>query len=274
MRKFFLGLTFLLAFSSCSKLSTGVYWADTFAASYADDFFTFDSEQKASFRREFLSSFLEVRKNEFPQLALILEGLAAEVEAERLGEEGIERRQAEVMRVLEAAARRFEPLGQKVVARQAELGFARLDNELESRFAKQGEKLATPTAQMAQAKKRIERVIDETFEFLSKEQEALVEATLMSNPLRMELDSRRHVHQQFRGARGDPAARVAFVRRYFHDWNSLQSPDYLRARAAYQKASRDLMLKLLASASREQRQNLVENFRGRAAEFRKLARAR
>lgn len=271
MRPVLLLLPVFLFLSSCSKLSVGVYWADTFAVSQADDYFTLSSEQKEAAKKDFQAAFRQVRLDDFPKFAEILEGVAGEVERSELKAARLEHWDEKTRKALKTAVQRFEPLGQKLVAQQASKGFTRFDKEFQEAQEKRGKKLETPADRLKQAKKRIERVIDETVGSLDKEQEARVELLLRENPLSLEQESRAHVFARFQAARIEEKTRAEFLRKYFFDWDSLQKPEFVAARDAYHKKSRELMLAILGSASEKQKKNLIENFRARAAELRKLA---
>lgn len=271
MRAFLCALTIFFSFSSCSKLSVGVYWADTFALSQIDDYFTLSSDQTEAARKEFLAAFSEVRRQDFPAIALILEGIAADVERGDLNLGEMELWAKKAKSVLLVTAGRFEPLGQRLVAQQAPQGFDRFDKAFISRHEKRGDKLKSERDRLKQAWKRIERVIDETVGSLSAEQETAVEQLLKENPLLAEHESRLYTFEQFKAARQQPGTREALVRRYFLNWDSLQKPEFIQARDAYQKKSVEVMLKVLASATKNQKDHLVSNFRRRAAELRKLS---
>lgn len=264
-----LGLCVILF--SCSKLSVGVYWADTFALSQIDDYFVMDSAQEEKAKAEFQAAFRQVRQNEFIPMAKLLEEMAAEVEGGSATIGKLETWSKTALAILQRGAGRFENLGQMLVAQQAASGIKRFDEEFAKKHREQGEKLSSEKGRLKQAKKRIERVVSETFGSLNAEQEALVEQTLKDNPLLLEHQNRGELFEQFKRARVLPETRVEFLRKYFQDWESLQSKEYLKARDAYQKSSRELMLQLLASASPEQKKNLVDNFRKRAGEMKKLA---
>lgn len=266
-------LLLLCAFSfpSCSKLSVGVYWADTFALSQLDDYFTLYGERRETTRAELKKAFRELRTGEFPVLASILEGIAADVEAGALTAARLEHWSREGMEVVRSAARRFEPLGQKLVAEQAKEGFSRFDEEFNDKQEKAAEKLSSPEKRLGQAKRRIRNVVKETLGELTEAQEEKVEALLKENPLLLEHENRNRLFEKFRASRSDEEKRKAFLGRYFTEWDSLQMPEYLRARDEYQKKSRAVMLEVLATASPAQKKHLVERFRGRAEELRKLA---
>jgi len=248
-----------------------VYWADTFIFSQLDDFFSFSGEQKETAKKEFRASFLELRKKEFPELANILDGIANEIERGELNEERIEFWSARAIKTLRGAPLRFEPLGQKLIAQQAAQGFSRFDQEFLAQNQKRAKRLLTESDRLKQAKKRIERVVSESIGFLTPEQEKMVEQLLKENPLLLEQESRKFVFEQFQVARLEDKARISFVRRYFQDWDSLQKPEYISARDAYQKKSRAMMVKILEIATNEQKNNLLTNFRKRAAELRSLS---
>lgn len=269
--RFLLALVLLLL-SSCSKLSVGVYWADTFAISYIDDYFTLSSAQKEKARDEFRLAFAEVRRSELRSLADMLDGIAGEVENGVLTAARIEHWSDRGLILVREAARRFEPLAQRLVADQAPLGFGRFDEAFEDTQERSAKKLATPELRLEQAKRRSRRVVDETLGELSPEQEMRLEAVLRENPLLLERENSRFVFEKFKAARANPITRSAFLKRYFFEWETLQKPEFLAARKEYQRKSRALMLELLESASSAQKQNLVDNFRHRAKELRKLSR--
>lgn len=248
----------------------GVYWADTFALSQLDDYFTLYGGRREAAREEFRRAFREVRSEEFPVLAGILDGIAAEVEKDALTAARLEHWSGQGLAVVRSTARRFEPLGQKLVAEQAGEGFGRFDAEFRDKQEESAERLATAEKRLAQARRRIRHVVKETLGELSPEQEAKVEALLKENPLLLEHENRNRLFEKFREARGKEETRRPFLTKYFTDWDSLQMPEYLRARDEYHRKSRIVMLELLAMASPRQKKHLVENFRGRAEELRRL----
>lgn len=264
-------LLFLALFlSACSKLSVGVYWADTLALSQIDDFITLESEQKGRAKEQFRNALAEVRRNEFPKLADLLDRLAGDVESQRLNAPRIAEQLQVARALLFQAGARFEALGMELIEIEAAKGFERFDSEFRKRREKWAKKIATEEDRIEQAQKRVDRVIDATIEELTPEQEALVAELFKSNPLKEEHESRAFVFAQFQKERGDPGRRRAFVQKYFREWDSLQSAEYLKARELYQRKSIDTIVKVLASATREQRRNVVENLRKRAIELRKL----
>lgn len=269
--RIFLALIFLLL-SSCSKLSVGVYWADTFAVSQIDDYFTLSSSQKEKAKEEFRRAFTEVRRNEFQGLADILDGIAAEVDKGVLTAARIEHWSDRGLALVRDAARRFEPLAQRLVAEQAPRGFDRFDEEFFDTQEKSAKKLATAERRLEQARRRSQRLVKETLGRLSAEQDKRLDSLLSDNPLLLERENSRFVFEKFRVARADPEARAAFLRKYFFEWETLQKPEFLAARKEYQKRSRSLMVELLASATPAQKKHLVENFRSRAAELKSLSR--
>jgi hypothetical protein len=256
---------------SCSKLSVGVHWADTFAASQLDNYFDLDSSAKERAKGEFRAIFTEVRRQDFPRIASLLDGVALDVEKNQLTPARLLHWQAQAESDLKRAAQRFAPLAERLVEEQAPRGFAKFDEEAADKFAEKAEDLATSEDRLDQAKKRIKRVVAETLGKLTDAQMAQAEIVLKENPLHLEHEGRIHLFEQFKQARVSPVARKEFLRRYFFDWDSLQKKEYLQARDAYKKKSRELMLSMLASASADQKQHLIESFRSRAREFRDLA---
>lgn len=271
MKLYLLLLSTLFCFSSCSKLSVGVYWADTFVISELDDYYTLSSTQKDAARQAFNLAFTEVRRQEFPPFAEALDGMAAEAEKGGMKLDRIEHWHEKLQGILKAAGRRFEPLGQMLVAQQAPLGFKRFDEKFRSKQEEVAKKLKPSDGTVKQAKKRTQRLIDETFESLTPEQEALVDELLKESPLMLEHESRLASFERFKVVRAEEKSRVAYVRQFFFDWDSVQTPAFLKARDAYRKKSLALMHRLLETASPKQLKTLVENLRGRASEFRKLS---
>lgn len=263
-------LIFLPLLLSCSKLSIGVYWVDTFAASQLDNYFELNRAAKEKAKEEFRAIFTEVRRQDFPRIASILEGIALEVEQGRLTSGRILHWQNQAENDLKRAAQRFAPLAERLVMEQAPKGFEKFDEEANGKFGERAENLAAPESRMEESKKRIKRVVNETLGRLTDAQMAQTEVLLRENPLQLEHEGRVFLFEQFKRVRSSPLARKEFLRRYFFDWDSLQKKEYLEARDAYKIKSRELMLSLLAGATAGQKKHLVENFRARAREFRDL----
>jgi hypothetical protein len=247
-----------------------VYWVDTFAASQLDNYFTLDRSAKEKAKEEFRAIFTEVRRRDFPEIASLLEGIALDVEKNQLTPSRLLHWQTEAESDLKRAAQRFAPLAERLLAEQALKGFEKFDQEAMEKFEEKAQAMATPGDRLEEAKKRIRRVVKETLGKLTDAQMAQAEAVLQEKPLQLEHEGRIFLFEQFKRVRSSPLARREFLRRYFFDWDSLQKKEYLKERDAYKKKSRELMLSLLASATADQKKNLVDNFRSRARDFRDL----
>lgn len=271
MKKSIWLLAILPLLFSCSKLSVGVHWADTFVFSSLDDCFSFDSEQEDRARSDFNKALREVRRQDFPALAELLLSLADSAEKNHFTEVWLQQWMTQGQQLLRRAAARFEPMGQALVANQSQKGFSRFDAEFESNHQKRAEKIAEEYDRHRQARKRFERVVKETVGFLSAEQEKWVSEEIKHNPLVLENKSRKEVFEKFKLARDSEEKRRDFVELYFHDWESLQSKEYRDARELFLKRSQALILRILKNLSPEQQENLVQNFRRRAGELKGLS---
>jgi hypothetical protein len=269
--KIFLLILMILVFPSCSKISIGVYWADTFALSKINDFFTLSADQKAVVKNEFRLALKEVRRTEFPIIADLLEEIALAVENKSFTEEKIASWSVKSIDLLKQSGKRFEPLAQKLMEWQAPLGFAKFDEAFLKGQEKRSKKLLTPEKRLEQAKTRIERVIEEALGELNPAQENMAELVLKENPLLLENENRLFSFEKFRLARVKEKERREYVKKYFYDWDSLQNPEYIAARNVYQKKSRALILQILSNADEGQRKHLIEKFRDRASQLRKLS---
>jgi len=262
-----------LTLTSCSKLSTGVYWADTFAISQIDNYFLLNSEQAKQAKAEFKAAFHKTRREEFPKIAQTFAGIALEVEKDQLSEASLEEWMQKMDSVFKNSASNFESMGQNLVDLQISNKFVHFDKKLNSKHKERLKKLNTEEKRMNEARKRVSHVIKETIGVLSKEQELLLASHLSKNPLVLEQENRYWMFSQFQKARDTPVERKNFVSRYFQNWESLHKPEYIAARKAYRKNSLTVILQILRIASPEQKKNLIKNFRNRALEFKKLSMA-
>jgi len=258
----------LLALPSCSALKTGFLWADTFFVQATARYFTLDGDQKNAAKAEVRRVLQTLRSEKVAPLATSMDVFATSVEA---GKEGAARdflKEAEP--VFQSTLRAFEPVFQTMVAAEATHGFKKFDAAFLKRWEKQNAFSAEEHAE--ELLSRYERMIKETIEFTTPEQQGWIEAFAKENAgvHALEIASRKAVFEAFKVHRQDPAKREAFVQRYFQDWNGVQTKEYAQARLKYQEASRALVEKVLKNLTAKQRMNLVENVRSRAAELRGL----
>lgn len=272
--KIFAPFFLLILISGCSKLSTGVYWADTFTFSQLDDYFLLSGEQTEISKKEFKSAFIDLRKNEFPLIAEVFIGLAEDVEKDRLSVPRLDEWNLKITSIIKSSALRFEKMGQYLVEQQVANKFSHFDQEFESRHKKRLKKISSEEDRIEDARKRVDRVISESIGKLSKEQEALLPPLLRENPLLLEQESKKWLFTQFQLARKTSDSRNKFVEKYFRDWESLHKPEYIQARNSYRKKSHQVIVDILRIASPTQKERLVSGFRERAREFLELAKVK
>jgi hypothetical protein len=267
MKLFILWLS-LLALPSCSGLRIGFLWADTFFVQATSRYFTLDEDERAAAQAQVKEVFKALRAEKVPLLAASLESFAGRIEAGRESAAPDFLKEAEP--ILQSSLRAFEPVFQSLILMEAGHGFKKFDAAFLKRWKKQNALDAEEHAE--ELLSRYERVVKETIEFTTPEQQKWMEkfAQENSNVHALEIDSRRAVFEAFRGQRDDPQKRDAFVKRYFQDWSGLQTSEYARARTLYQERSRALVEKVLKNLTAKQRMNLVENMRSRANELRGL----
>jgi len=258
---------------SCSKLSMGVLWADTFVMSSIDDYFVLSSDQARQARAEFKEILREVRREEFPRLAELLEQFSAAVESGQISEEKLEQWMMQTQNVIRLGLGRFEPLGQRLIAEQAAAGFSRFDREFEKKYEKRQKQLLNEKERRKLADKTFDRILGETVKTLNSEQKVWLEELVATSPppLLLQQESRKYVFEKFKILRETEEDRKKFISTYFSDWAGIQSEPYQEARAAHQQQLQSFFLRVLRSASEEQKQNLMASFRGRAKELRDLA---
>jgi hypothetical protein len=265
------GLLFLL--TSCSGLSLGVRWADTFAISQLDDYFTLSGEKSEEAKKEFKEIWISVRKQDFPALADKLDQMALMTEENQLTSTKLTQWIDETQEVIRIGLRRFEPFGQNLVEEEAAHGFKRFDREVEKQQEKRSKKFSDSEHIKEETAKRFARLLENTFEELSAEQEKFWQQESKENPLPLlaQEESRKVLWERFKQSRLDPKERKEFVRTWFRNWDSLQTDTYNAARMAQQKRFRVFLWRLWETSNAEQKRKLIENFRGRAKELRGLS---
>jgi hypothetical protein len=202
-----------------------------------------------------------------------LDGWASRAEAGTLDEKALLAGFDALKEDLRAIYRRFEPLGQRLVAEQAQKGFARFDEATAQALAKKEKRWADAEEREEFAEERLNRVVKETVAQLTPEQKNWAILALQKNPppLREQEKSRRALWERFKTARESEPARRKLVTDFFARWETLQTPAYLAAQAKYESAMRELAVRIWASATPEQRARLVKHFRARAEELRSLS---
>lgn len=264
-------LPLLLILASCSKLSIGVYWADTFVMSSLDDYFVMSADERQDTKKQFQEILLTVRREDFPRKADHLDRLAKAVQTESLTPAELETWIEEANRILRGSLQRFEPLGHSLVSLQVPQGFRRFDAEFLRKQEKKKKVLASAESLKKDERKRFDRITHETIGSLTQDQQKIVDAELPQS-IQAEFEaSRAALFTKFRSLREDTKRRTEFLTAYFRDWDSLQSAEYLAARATQQKQLRALLWKIYNTATKEQKAALIEKFPARAEELRKLA---
>jgi len=252
----------------------GLRFADLLAMRQISRFFDLDSARRERARADFGEGLAKLRREEFPRIAATLSNFADAVEKNRVGgRAGIERLWNDVQAHFRAASLNFEALGQNLVEGESARGFAKFDAEFAATQRKEQERVQDPEREREQMRKRAERAVKESVEKLRDPQMAMLEGAIAADPPQAPLraESRRHLFSQFQAARTDPVARKAFVRRFFADWDGLQTKTYLEARQRRHARYVDLVTKIFESLDAEQKENLIRNLRRRADELRSLA---
>lgn len=261
---------------SCSRLELALRWADTFVMSSVTDYFELNSAQSAAARAEFKRVLDDIQSEDFPPWSQHLREFAEALERKAVKEAELLAFIDQGEQAFRKTTARFEKMGQMIVADQVASDFKMFDREFEKKYEKDLKKANDPKEQMKQARAKVDRIVSESVGDLTKAQEEMVEAGLRAHPApqKLLLESRRSVYESFKNARKQESSRVEFVRRFFNQWESLQTPDYRKAREEYRKASKTLILAVFASMTDEQRAHFVDRLRSRAAELEKLSKGR
>lgn len=257
-----------MLFQSCSKLNVAVYWADTFAISELDDYFQISSAQKAETQKIIQMHLQEIRKNDFPKIADLFEEAANSVEKSNLERKEILSLRTRLVDLMISMSRRFEPTFQQLMKWEKENNFQRFDQALKQKQEERWQKISNEEKRLKEARRRVERLISRSVGYLTETQENRLMEVLRTNPLQLEWENRNIVFQKFVEAR--PTKMEAFVKSFFQDWESLQSPEYLKARDQYRKNWDDYLVFLMSNLEPKQRENVVSNLRQIGSELRSL----
>lgn len=257
-----------LVFSSCSKLSVAVYWADTFAVSELDDYFQVSSAQKSETQKAIQLQLHEIRKSDFLKLADLLEEAAGQLEKEKLGKAEILSLRTRLVDLMLSMSKRFEPVILQLMLWEKENSFQRFDRALKEKQEERWQKISSEEKRLKEARRRVERLISRSVGYLTEDQEKRLIEVLRTNPLQLEWENRNVVFQKFVQVRSTEME--GFLKKYFHQWESLQSAEYIEARDQYRKNWDEYLHFLLQSLEPKQKGNVVENLREIATELRSL----
>jgi hypothetical protein len=269
MKYLFFVLLSPLLLISCSRISIAVHWADTFVLSGVEDYFDLSSAQKSQFKTEFKLILKEIEKNDFPKLAEYLESLAATVENNQLTLTVVQDYIKKGGGLIKNAFIKFEPLAIRIVEEQASKGFESFDNEFNEKFNKDLKELDDQNARAKKLKKQYEFWIDQTVDFLQESQEKSLTEQIAENPSpkQLQLQSKKSVYDKFVIARANPIARKEFISKFFNDWESLQTTEYLQARKVYHEKLFVWIYQLSQTLNEKQKRNLTENLRKRSKQI-------
>lgn len=267
---YFVFLGFVALMSGCSRMDLALRWADTFVLATVDDYFLMDSTQKARTRSEFNQALQQVRKNEFSRIADLLEDSANKLESSQFGAPEVEVFHRTFNQIFKSAVGRFELMGQNLLADQVATDFKLFDQEYQEQQEDRKKDLEDVKAQSKKTLKSIEDFVEETIEYLTKIQKQDLQEFVLKHPRPAQLafQSREKMYEKFKSVRKDEALRRAFITIYFTDWESLQTSEYVKARAENQAQFKAWLVRLLGGLEPGQRKNVVQNFRKRAKDFR------
>lgn len=259
--------------SGCSRLDIVMRWADTFVMSSVTDYFELTSEQDDLVREEFKSALKDVQKKDFPAFVERLREFAEQVEKKDLTDTKMDQFLASVDKSLKVSLARFEPMAQKLVADQVKTDFKMFDKEFSRKLEKDMKKAKDPAEQLEKARKNVERFVKETVGQLRPEQEIEIQAFIKAEPFPaiLQVESRQFTFDKFREIRKEAKKREEYIHKYFTDWDSLQTPEYRKARDISLGKYRGWIKKVLGCLDDKQRAHLVESLRSRADELRRIA---
>ena len=264
-------LSFLL--TSCTKLDLMVGWADTFIMSSITDYFDLNSDDKAKVKTELKSVLQQIQKQDFPAYAEHLGKLADVIEKNELNPTFVAKYLGELESLIFKSGQRFEPFAQNLVSMQAKTNFEEFDEKFASRQKENFEKAESVKKLAKESRKKMNRWVNETVEFLTEEQERSYNELLLNHPvpMRLLLESRQSVFEKFKIARAQPETRQKFIQTFFYNWESLQTPVYLEARKAQRERHLKFLIQLASDLNPKQKQNFVKNLRKRAVELNSLS---
>ncbi len=257
-----------LVFTSCSKLSVAVYWADTFAVSELDDYFQISRAQKSETQKSVQLQLSEIRRSDFPRLAELFEEAAGQLENQKLGKEEILSLRTRLIYLMLSMSIRFEPIILQLMLWEKENKFQKFDLALKEKQEERWQKISSEEKRIKEARRRVERLISRSVGYLTDDQEKRLIEVLRTNPLQLEWENRNIVFQKFVQAR--PTEMESFLKKFFHQWESLQSVEYIKARDLYRKNWDEYLYFLLQNLEPKQKLNAIENLREVAAELRSL----
>lgn len=248
-------------------------WADSFAMSYISDYFDFTGAEEKEIKQDFNIVLKQIQKEDFPVLATQFDQLADQIEKDHLNAETVESFLSQFEAALKKSTQRFEPVAQKVFNFQAKSGWETFDKEFRRKQKKDTKKASNVKDLAKDSRKKISRWVSETVEALTTEQER--EFTDMAlkypAPLKLQIASREALFEKFKTVRGDAEAREKLIDDFFSDWESTQTPEYLKARLEYRAKYRAWLVNLSGKLSTRQKQDFVKNLRKRAAELKSLS---
>lgn len=261
MKSSLLLLACLIFISGCSRLDVAINWADTVVLSRVEDYYDLSSQQKKAFKKEFKIVFAEVRQQDFPLFAKFLDSISDSVKKNDLSIVSIRKHFQASREIFIGAMARFEPLIQRMNDEQAQSGFENFDREFLKKYKEDLEELQSTKKEAKKLRKQYYRFIDQTIESLSDLQKKSLDQQLSENPppKRLQLESRKSLHDNFSLIRSDKTQRKEFLTGFVKNWESLQTAEYLSARKAYQEKLILWVYELSQSLSEKQKQKIIKN---------------
>jgi hypothetical protein len=250
----------------CSRLDLALQWADTAVLYGLEDYFEIDKAQRSQFKKDFNAVLLDVQANDFSQWADFLKNQANEIENESVNRESLVNSFKKFRDYFKSAAIKFEPLIQNLIDKQAAKKFELFDAQFLKKYNTDLENLSEPKNQTETLKKRFDTWIDFTVESVTKDQKKSIQKQQTENPLpqQLQLESRKAVFEKFKATRTDAVQRKQFINSFFANWDSLQSPEYVAAKATYENNLIDWLLQFYATLNKDQKKTFIKNLRSRA----------
>lgn len=263
----------LIFFSSCSRLSLAVRWADTFIVEAVDSRFDLSSEQKSEFQFEVKQSLQQIKSEKFPIWAQQFESWADRIEKEKMTEAiSFEMWDWSFSQFRELSKYANSPM-QKLINQSAEKNFEKNQKQALEEIAVQKQKLNSEEKRFEDQKKKYMTWIDFWHGSIEQEQKKKLEASIKENPFPWEasLTHRETQVRRFFELRNDKLALRDWVKKSLDNPESVRSKEYKEVLGEWQKKLRISIRDFQLSLSEKQIQDFVKELRKRALELRELS---
>lgn len=255
----------------CSRLDFAVRFADFYLMHEADRLFDLNSKQEKDLKPEVQQILTDIRRNDFPKIADLLENVETQLRTKGLTPAAEDEWFAGGERIFREVLDRVQPSALRVARESSPAQEANFAKEMKKDSENALDEVATPAKEKKANRKRVLKWTDDLMGSLTSAQDKDLDQFASEHPfpVRLQVKNKDQLLDQF--LKVPREKREAWIKKLFAEPEALWLPEYKKARTDWQSAMKGYGKKLWESLGNEQKQALFAGLKRKAGDFRRLS---